>query len=187
MHPLIREFKAWTWAERRHVLRTAITPYEYHSENLSLWIRILWLLCFTVYPSYLIGQILKVGHPMRFTFFVVAAGFNIVYWCIFVQLASALRTRIAEERDKIQERMYQLVDAQKQEILNKIRHASGRPNLEMDPISILAATIETTDKMKKEPNPAENPLRAALDGTLRPEHLLPPEDENPDEDWHKNG
>ena len=110
--------------------------------------------------------------------FVPLTSFSIFYWCIFVQLVDALRDRVAEERDKMTAEMERIIDDRKKAMLENIRQASGRRELSPDPISVVAATIEATRSPKSDQiDPAVNPLRGALDGTLRPEHLTNPEDD----------
>ncbi len=187
MFILIKEFLSWTPAERKHVIKTAMAPYESRGENINLWFKIVWLTIFIGLPSIEIFKLIYVTHQeiafdriMLLIFFGTMAVVNVVYWGIFTSLMNAMQERIVEERAKMKIEFDKILMNQKQKMLDHIREAAGRDTLPMDPISIVAATIDATEVKTSVIDPSINPLQAALDGTLLPEHLLPPEDETPD-------
>jgi hypothetical protein len=188
MHPLIEEIRSWTPEERKHVFITAISPYQTNSQNARLWAKIGLLTgCGIVISEQIIAAVHRGAPIQEQTFMTVvitlACIFDVFYWSLFVPLADALRERLAEERALKDQMIQEMIESQKRIMLDKIREAAGRAELHMDPISIVAATIEANAPKDELEDPAVNPLRGALDGTLRPQHLLRPED---DENFDSN-
>jgi hypothetical protein len=187
MHSVLKEFLSFSSEEKKQVLTTAVLPYETKRENIGLWCRIAFFVIIYSTIAYDIGTVISTNttgakHWFMTAVFYAFTGFSIFYWFIWCALIDAMRERIAEEREKMTQALEQLVEAHKQMMIDNIRKASGRTELSGDPISVVAATIEATRAPKTDDdNPAINPLRGALDGTLRPEHLSPPEDESTDQ------
>lgn len=182
MHALIKEFLSWPSDERKQVILTALFPYETKQENRQMWIRIaMW----TIFSIIVFIRILSVmwqstNEDAHFWTIVLAfpISFDILYWCIFVQMANAVRGRVEEERQKRVDLFEKMMIEQKKAMFEKLRAATGRENLNMDPISIIAAAIDANKPKDSDVDPSVNPLRAALDGTLRPEHIRPPDEDD---------
>lgn len=116
-------------------------------------------------------------------FSVLAIGFTVLFTIDSI-LSTAIYSFRRVYEEKLKANMAQLtsfVSSQLREQhaaqLETLRISSGREHLADNPISIAAASL---DAMKSQSDrrlhAKQNPLRAALDGTLSPEDLLPPDE-----------
>lgn len=186
MQPFIKEFLAYPMTEQVQVLKVAMAPYDTRMKNIRLWAYITFLITIYAWVTYDFGTIIAhhttgVNHWTKLIIFYIFAGFSIFYWCFWCVLIDALRRRLADERQQMAKIMESNIAAQNRVMIENVRVSSGRKELSDDPISIMAATIDAiyapgADKV----DPAINPLRGALDGTLRPRHLSNPEDDTTD-------
>lgn len=175
---LIREM---SWDERREFFRMALLPWPNRVDNIKMWVR---CLAVTIANIIVVVALIRATSNTYPVWVGMAIMFSVgaTYMTATLQtwargLALGVRARHAEVNRKMMEEMQKVVDAMGEEILTRLKQATGREHIDNNPVSMAAANLDLLDKSRR-PRRVDNPLQAALEDRLHPNDLVNDEDDD---------
>ena len=180
--------KTMTWAERKSFLSMALLPYPQRSENINMWIICgLYLAAYGIAGHAIIRTLMSTHvpgelSPIFLSGFIAVVLFDSFVRSVLTQLNKGVQARKTHETRAMMAEIQRVVDNYGKDIVERLKAASGRESIDMNPISMAAASLDIHDKHAASANIAKtNPLKAALADELHATDLL---DTNPDEPTH---
>lgn len=175
---LVREM---TPDERREFFRVAFLPWPNRKDNLKML-----ALCgagtaaygvVTVALVHAVGETYTLVQALPLSFMVGVTMTTATLQMWLRQFALGIRARKAEVTKAMMAEVQKVVDEFGGRIVERLKEATGREHIDMNPISMAAANIEVMEKAKRPAKP-ENPLQAALEDRLHPNDLVRDDDDD---------
>lgn len=161
-----------TWVERRQFIQLALCPWPSRRDNVIMWIKSVVLLLISIqfvvsianaitYPT----TISRIMWPMAL---VVVFGSTVMNYTMH-QLSLGVQHRKTILMKSLMANIEKSVSDLGAQILDKLKTASGRDHIDMNPISMAAAQLDAQEQHHT--RSTENPLLLALDNELHPTDL----------------
>jgi len=174
---VLRDVRSMPPAERLLFVKTALCPWQSTKDNVIMWAKIIGTFLVLIVAGVGLNSHLVYGPTEVFSAFIgriflsVLIGYTTVSYMI-IELGKGLRDTIQHERRKHVKEMEAAIDALGKQLLGRLQESSGRTDINANPISMAAAALDAAD-VSRTRRKTDNPLRLALDGTLRPEDIAP--------------
>lgn len=170
----IRLMKLMKWPERREVIRMAVFPWPNTSDNISMWISIGTHFISSIFFVVVINRALSstdAGINMFASVWLSYITLSLFLRSVAGRMATGMRARRVETTRAMMAEVQKAVDNYGAEILGRLKAASGREDINLNPISMAAASLDIQEQQNSRAPHAANPLKAALDNTLHPSDL----------------
>lgn len=167
LYEVIAAMRMGTWADRRLLL---LHPWPEFMDNVRMW-----TMLGTICAMGIVHIIGSINHHVSFlltSIFLSLFSLSILYILqVTTGLSHRLSLRAKAMQESLRNQIQQTINSYGNEIVEELKEATGREDIKSDPISVTAAIIELTKKNRVVSPVNENPFRAILDGTLRPQDL----------------
>lgn len=176
---LIREM---SWSERKDFFRIALCPWPNTSDNVNMWIgNGIQLGASIVLGSVIIRALQTSTVPGReiAAFWFVFISVELFIRLVTRRLAKGVVARKMQVTKDMMAEIQKMVDGYGKELVSKLKEASGREHIDMNPISMAAASFDAQEKHAQKSDPKANPLKAALEDTLHPSDLAGDDTDEP--------
>jgi len=177
LRSIVNDVRAMPPSERWLFVNTALFPWQSTKDNVIMWAKIIGTFLVLIVAGVGLNSHLVYGPTEVFSAFIgriflsVLIGYTTISYMI-IELGKGLRDTIQHERRKHVQQMEAAIDALGKQLLGRLQESSGRTDINANPISMAAAALDAGD-VSRSRRKTDNPLRAALDGTLRPEDIAP--------------
>lgn len=178
---LFRLVRTLSPAERSTFIRMSIFPWPTRKGNAIMYAGVI----FQLFAAIWLGIVVVRGLVLLDT----PLGYACSVWVVMLAADSFIRSTarslsrgVTARKNAITNAMMEtinkMVDAHGREIIDRLKEASGRDTIAMDPISMTAATLSVNEKSRSHKRDKSNPLKSALADDLHPFDLIDDDPKN---------